>query len=406
MLKAIKLRIYPEKEQIIYISKLLGSSRFIYNNCLAFKIKEYKENAKSIRFSELGKHLTHLKSEFIWLKDSHSKVLQQSLINLDKAYKGFFKGGGFPKFKSRKENKQSCRFPVDAIIGINGNRISLIKQLKDIHFKCSVKDEKYLNKHQELVKSITLTKTKSGKYYLSVLIDKPNKIVKPNSNIVGIDLGIKDFIVCSDGTKYENIKIKRNNKDRLAKLQRIHSKRVKGSKNKEKARIKLAKYSEKLNNIKEYYLHQVVNTLLNENQVIVMEDLNVSGMMKNRKLARSIQELSLYRFKQILKYKADWQDKFIIEIDQWFPSSKLCNICGFKNKDITLKDREWDCPNCRTNHDRDKNAADNIENEGIRIILNDPILIKKIGLSSPELLERVNAFGDNVRPEHRQLSLN
>ena len=399
MLKAIKLRIYPEKEQIIYISKLLGSSRFIYNNCLDFKIKEYKENNKSISFKELGKHLTHLKSEFIWLKDSHSKVLQQSLINLDKAYKGFFNGGGFPKFKSRKENKESCRFPVDAIIGVNGNRINLINALKDIHYKCSRNDEKYLNKHQTLIKNITLTKIKSGKYYLSVLIDKPNKVVKPNSNIVGIDLGIKDFIVCSDGTKYENIKIKRNNKDRLAKLQRIHSKRVKGSKNKEKARIKLAKYSEKLNNIKEYYLHQVVNTLLNENQVIVMEDLNVSGMMKNHKLARSIQELSLCRFKTILKYKADWQGKFIIEINRFYPSSKLCYCCGFKNTELILKYREWDCPNCGTNHDRDKNAADNIENEGIRIILNDPILIKKIGLSSPELLERVNAFGDNVRPE-------
>ena len=372
MLKAIKIQIYPNEEQQIYISKLLGSCRFIYNQLLSFKIKEYSENKHNVTFGELGKKLTDLKMEYIWLKESHSKVLQQSVVNLDLAYKSFFKNGnGFPKFKSRKENKQSCRFPKDAISWncFNGNRINIIKSLKNIHFKCSEKDEKYLNKNTKLIKSGTLTKTKTGKYYFSILIDKEiNKVLPLTDKVVGIDLGIKDFIVCSDGNKYENIKIKRNNQDKLSRLHKLHSRKQKGSKNKEKARIKLAKVYEKLNNRKEYYLHSVVNTLLNENQVIVMEDLNVSGMMKTHNLARSIQELSLYRFRQILEYKANWYGRDIIQIDRFFPSSKLCSVCGYKNTELELKDREWTCPICKTKHDRDRNAATNIEREGIRIL--------------------------------------
>ena len=165
MLKAIKIRIYPTDEQVHHISGLLGTCRFIYNNLLAYKIHQYNENKHSVSFSELGKQLVNIKSEYEWIRLSHSKVLQQSLINLEKAYSSFFNNGaGFPKFKSKKDNTHSCRFPSDAFIGINGNRISLIKQLKDIHFKCSKKDEIYLNKNQDIVRSITLTKTNYNKY--------------------------------------------------------------------------------------------------------------------------------------------------------------------------------------------------------------------------------------------------
>jgi len=383
MLKAIKIRLYPDKDQVIYINKLLGSCRFAYNQCLSYKIEEYIKTKKSISFGELGKYLLQIKTDNSFLKEVHSKVLQQTLINLQGAYTNFFKNKkGFPKFKSRKDNNQSCRFPVDAIMGIEGNRINIIKVLKDIHFKCSVKDEVYLNKYQNLIKSGTLTKTKSNKYYFSILIDRNDtKILPTSTNIIGIDLGIKDFIITSEGVSYENIKVKRNNEKKLIKLNRQLSKKTNGSKNKEKQRIKLAKFHEKLNNQKDYYLHSIVNQLLNENQVVVIEDLNVSGMMKNHKLAKSIQELSIGRFNQILEYKADWYGKDIIEIDRWFPSSKLCSVCGYKNDKLTLSDREWVCPKCRTKHNRDLNAAINIEKEGKRILL---ISKNKIGLSSPE----------------------
>jgi len=369
MLKAIKIRLYLNEEQVNYVNNLLGTSRFIYNKLLAYKIEKYNKEKHNVTFGELGKQLINLKSEYEWVKNSHSKVLQQSLINLEKAYKSFFKNGnGFPKFKSKKNSKESCRFPSDAISGINGNRIYLIKQLKNIHFKCSINDEKYLNKNQKEIKSATLTKTKSGQYYLSILIDKPNKtLINPVYNIIGLDLGIKDFIVDSNGNRYENIKIKRNNEKKLSKLHKQLSKKQKGSKNNEKARIKLAKYYEKLNNKKENYLHHIINQLLNENQVIVIEDLNVKGMMKNHRLSKSIQELSLHRFKEMLTYKSKWYNRDIIEIDRYYPSSKLCSCCGHKNNELKLSDRKWKCTSCDTIHDRDFNAAINIMKEGERI---------------------------------------
>ena len=378
MLKAIKLKLYLNDEQKSYANKLIGSSRYVYNSCLAYRIKEYK-NGNKVGFKETSKHLTKLKqnNDTSWLKESHSKVLQQNLIDLDTAFKSFFKmnGTGFPKFKS-KHYKESCRFPVDAIMGVKGNRINIIRPLKDIHFKCSKKDERLLNKSQ--IKSGTLTKTKSGDYIFSVLIDTNLTKTLPKTNkIVGIDLGIKDFIVTSDNKIFKNIKIKRNNKQKLKKLYQNLSIKQNGSKNKEKARIKLAKYHEKLNNIKENYLHHTVNQLLSENQTIVIEDLNVKEMMKTKYLAKSIQELSLSRFINILTYKAKWYGRDIIEIDRWFPSSKLCSCCGYKNQNLTLTDRVWTCPNCQSTLNRDLNAAINIKNEGERIL--------KIGLSSPEL---------------------
>lgn len=370
MLKAIKIRLYLNDEEINYINSLLGTCRFIYNNLLSYKIEEYNNNQHNVNFSELGKRLTNLKNEYEWIKNSHSKVLQQSLINLNQAYNNFYKNGtGFPKFKSRKNNKQSCRFPYDAISGIKGNRLNLIKQLKDIHFKCSRFDEKYLNKNQHLIKSATLSKTKTNKYYLSILIDKPNtKQLNKTDKVIGLDLGIKDFIIDSNSNTYENIKIKRNNKKKLAKLHRELSRKQKGSSNKNKSRIKLAKFYEKLNNQKEYYLHYITNKLLDENQVIVIEDLNVSEMLKNKCLARSLQELSINRFRQLLEYKCKWYDRDLIIIDRYYPSSKLCNKCSYKNNELTLKDRTWKCKSCDTVHDRDINAAINIKNKGNRIL--------------------------------------
>ena len=377
MLKAIKIRLYPNIDQITYINKLLVTSRFVYNQCLNYKITEYELKKKSTSFAETGKFLTSLKSEYQWIKESHSKVLQQSLINLDRAYKNFFKNGsGYPKYKSRHDN-QSCRFPIDAISGIKGNRINIINNLKDIHFKCSRNDERYLNDNQKLIKSATLSKNKCNEFYFSILIERGSKKLKnPKNSLIGLDLGIKDFIVTSEGQTYENLKSKRNNQKKLARQHRDLSRKKKGSNHQKDAKVRLAKTYNKLNNIKEYYLHSITNQLLSENQTIVIENLNVRGMLKNHKLAKSIQELSLNRFKTMLIYKAEWYGREVIEVGKWFPSSKLCNCCGYKKNDLTLKDRTWKCPECGIIHDRDINAAINIKNEGYKI---------KIGLSSPEL---------------------
>src|SRR5574344_3024175 len=373
MLQAIKIKLYPSDEQKIYINKLLGTTRFVYNQCLNYKITEYKTNNKSTNISDTNNYVKELKLEHEWIKESHSKVLQQSLINLETAYKNFFKEHrGFPKFKS-KHSIQSCRFPVDAIMGVKGNRINIITKLKDIHYKCSRLDEIVLNKYQKSIKSGTLSKDKQGDYYFSVLLDLPVKTLEtPTNDIVGIDLGIKDFVICSDGTIYENLKVKTKRK-----LKRIHknlSKKQKGSNNR----------NNKINHQKEYYLHSVVNQLLRENQTIVMEDLNVSGMVKNHKLAEAIMEVSWSRFKEILTYKAKWYNRNVISVDRWFPSSKTCSSCGYIKKDLTLQDREWVCPVCGAHHDRDLNAANNIKNEGIK---------KQLGMSLPEVtLTECNAI--------------
>jgi len=388
MLKAVKIRVYPNKEQEVYISKLLGCYRFVYNKCLDRKKTAYLTDKSNLGLKELGNyfHQDLTKSEeFNFLNDHNTKVLKQSVLNMLDSYKNFFVNGfGFPKFKSKHDNKQTCRFPEESISSKNDyqtGKLTLTKQLHNLKFRCSDRYKKYLTKHKSNIKSATLTRTKSGNYFLSILVDGDieKTLNKPVNNIIGIDLGIKDFIVTSNGKRFDNINIKRNNQKMLIKLNRQLSKKVNGSNNKNKARIRLAKYHEKLNNIKENFLHQITNQLLDENQVIAMENLNVKGMMKNHCLARSIQELSLNRFKNILIYKANWYGRHVVEIDSWFPSSKLCNVCGYKKDDLTLKDREWICPTCGTNHDRDFNAAINIENEGNRLLIN------KIGSRSTEL---------------------
>ena len=375
MLKAIKIRIYPSVEQVDFIDKQLGCCRFVYNNCLAFRKDSYQNEHISVSSSEAVKHITVLKKDNEWLKHVHSKVLQQSVRDMNQAYDNFFKlHRGFPKFKSKHDNRQSCRFPKDAFIGVRGNRIDLIKVLKDIHFKCSRNDERYLNRNQDKVKSITLNKEPNGKFYLSVLIDKPLRQVPQSSSMVGLDLGIKDFAVTSDGQVIENFHFKKNEESRLKRLQRQISKKIVGSKNREKARLRFAKLNEKIRNRKLNFLHDVTNHLIDENQVIVMEDLNVKGMVRNHKLAESISEVNWGEFRRILAYKAAWHGRQLVFTDRFYPSSKRCNHCGYIYKELTLKDRQWVCPECGSLIDRDYNAALNILEEGERII----------GLSSPE----------------------
>jgi putative transposase len=384
MLRAVKLRLYPNKDQEIYINKLLGSSRFVYNQLLNKKINDYNNLKINHNLSSLGKffHNDLTKNpDFNWLQEHNTKILKQSLIDLLDAYLRFFKqGSGFPKFKS-KSNNQSCRFPLETISkkqDFSKSKINL-SGLKNLKFKTSDKYINYLTKNKSNIRSATLSKNKNGEFYLSILIDGDllRQLDSPKNFSIGIDLGIKDFVITSKGQTFENIKTIRNNKEKLSLLQKQHSRKVKKSKNREKARLKLAKYHQHLKNIKENYLHKVINTLLNENQVICMEDLNVSGMLKNHKLARSIQELSINRFETILKYKAIWYGRDIINIDRFYPSSKTCSDCGYINNDLTLSDREWICPDCGVLHDRDFNASINIEHEGLKLY--------KIGFREPEL---------------------
>jgi putative transposase len=280
MLKAIKIRLYPNKTQQSYINQLLGCYRLVYNKCLDKKKTAYTTDKSNYTLIHLGHYLHQdlLKDpKYTFLTEHNTKVLKQSILNMLESYKRFFvNGNGFPKFKTKHDNKQSCRFPEEAISGLNDystGKLMLTKQLKDLHFRCSPEYKTYLNKHKTSIRSATLVKTKSGNYFLSVLVDGDmDKVIdKPINDIVGIDLGIKDFIIDSNGNRFENIKIKRNNEKMLVKLQRQLSKKQKGSNNRYKARVRLAKYQEHLNNIKKNYLHQITNQLINENQVISME---------------------------------------------------------------------------------------------------------------------------------------
>jgi putative transposase len=377
MLKGIKIRLYPTKTQTAYINRLLGCYRLVYNKCLANKINTYKESNTNLGLSQLGNYFHNeltKTEELNFLQEHNTKVLKQAIRNMLQAYSNFFQQNnhfGFPKFKSKKDNTSSCIFPLEAISKRNNyqsGKLTLTKELKDLHFRCSDKYKNYLTKYKDGIRSATLSRNACGEYFLSILVDSDEILTKSKTDkVIGIDLGIKDFIVTSDNTKFPNIKSIRNNEVKLKKLQRELSRKKVGSNNRNKTRIRLAKFHQKLSNIKQNYLHEVVNTLINENQVICIEDLNVSGMLKNHNLSKSIQELSLGEFKRILDYKCDWYGRYLITIDRYYPSSKLCSCCGFKNDNLTLKDREWKCPQCGTIHDRDYNASLNILYEGLRL---------------------------------------
>ena len=376
MLKSIKIRIYPDINQKQFISKQLGCCRFIYNKLLDYRTTSFKDKNISISSSQLGKYLTNLKKQkdYIFLTEVYDRCLRQTLIDLLNAYDKFFKlNKGYPKFKSKKDTKQSCRFPNDVFNRknyvcnkINGNRITLITQLKNILFKCSKRDEIYLNHNQKYIHSVTLIKTSTEKYYLSILIDYNIKQKYKLNTTIGLDLGIKDFIVDSNENRYENKHFYKNQEKKLKKLQKQLNKKQSGSNNRNKTRIKLAKVHEKIKNQRNTYLHQITSKLVNENQIICIEDLNVNGMMSNHKLAKSIQELCLYEFKRQLEYKCRWYGRQLIIIDRFFPSSKTCHNCGCIYKDLKLSDREWICPNCNKVIDRDYNASLNILDEGLK----------------------------------------
>ena len=294
-----------------------------------------------------------------------------SLNNI--AYQRFFKEKkGFPKFKSKKD-KQSALFPVGTISKrneFNERKITLTKPLKDIRFRCSDLYFKRLQTYKDKIRNATLSKTKSGNYFLFIIIDLPQeelvKFGKTNKH-VGIDLGVKDFVITSDGEVFENKHFFKAQENKIAKLQRQLSKKQKDSNNRDKQRIRIAKAFERLTNQKESYIHSVVNELLTYYDTVFMEDLNVQGMLKNHKIAKAIQEVGFYRFKYVLEDKAINNYKKVAFVDRFYPSSKTCHKCGYINKELTLNDREWTCPVCGEHIDRDLNAAINILLEGERI---------------------------------------
>ena len=376
MLRAVKIRLYPNKEQAIMINKLLGCYRVVYNQCLARKIKSYEETKTSENLSSLGKFFYHelLKDDnFIWLREQNTKVLKQAVIDMLSAYKNFFeRHTGYPKFKSKHDNKQSCRFELGAISKRNDYttyRLSLAN-IRNIKFRCNEKYAQYLQKHHDNIRQATLTKLPCGEYYLSILVDGSltHKGLQDTDKSVGIDLGVKGFVITSDGEVFNNLHFKKSQSDKIKRLQKQLSRKKKGSNNKDKARIKLAKAYKKINDRKQYYLHQVSNTMINENQVICMEYLNVKGMLKNHKLAESIQEMNFGEFRRMLEYKARWYNRKIVFVDRFYPSSKTCHNCGYINKELKLSDRRWICPQCGGVIERDHNAALNILDEGLRII--------------------------------------
>ena len=378
ILRAIKIRLYPNKTQEQTLNKVLGCYRFVYNQMLALKQNAYNKDKSNLGLCELSKffHGELLKkSEYSWLKEQNTKVMKQAIRQMLTAYDGFFKlGKGFPKFKSKHDNN-SALFPCEAISKSNSfetRHISLTKSLKHIKFHCSNLYFERLQKYKDNIKSATLSKTKSGKFYLSVLIsmnEEEFKQFRHTNNKVGIDLGVKDFIITSDGEVFENKHFFKKSEDRIKKLQRQLSKKAKGSNNRNKVRIKIAKEFEHLTNQRMDYIHNAVNSLLKTYDYIFMENLNVQGMLKNHKLAKAIQELGFYTFKNTLKNKAMMNDKFVIEVDRWFASSKTCHKCGYVYKGLTLGEREWTCPICGTKHDRDLNAAMNILIEGNKILV-------------------------------------
>ncbi|WP_142433147.1 IS200/IS605 family element RNA-guided endonuclease TnpB [Enterococcus mundtii] len=373
-LKGYKFRIYPTEEQAIFFAKSFGCVRKVYNLMLDDRKKVYEEvkndSSKKMRFPTPAKY----KEEFPFLKEVDSLALANAQLNLDKAYKNFFRDQsvGFPRFKSKKNPVQSYTTNNQhGTVKIINNKFIKVPKLKSL---IRIKQHR---QPKGIIKSATISRHSSGKYYISLLCKEEIKELPKTNSTIGIDLGITDFAILSDGQKIDNNKFTSKMAKKLKREQRKLSRRAllakqKGinlfeAKNYQKQKRIVARLHEKVMNQRNDFLNKLSTEIIKKHEIICIEDLNTKGMLRNHKLAKSISDVSWSSFVTKLQYKADWYGCEIIKVDKWFPSSQICSACGHKEDKKTLEIREWTCSSCRAHHDRDINASINILNEGLRI---------------------------------------
>jgi len=361
---------------------MFSGKRFVWNHFLALNKERLKINERILTYNQMSSLLTQLKKEQDWLKQCEKSILQNTIKNLYNAFQEYFKKArGFPKFKSYKNNYQSVKINfTNNNIEITEKETQYTSTSKYKKQNCKIKLPKikkvkiaYSRQYEGRILSATISQVPSGKYFVSLCCtDIESKKFNKTDNTIGIDLGIKEFAIFNTGEKINNPKYYRKYEQKLKKKQRKLSSKQKGSKNKNKQRIKVARLHAKIHNIRLDFLHKLSTRLIKENDIICIEDLKVSEILhnkKNKNLHKSISDASFYEFKRQLQYKTLWNDKILSIIDQYYPSSKLCSNCGFKYDDLTLDIREWECKNCGSIHDRDINAAKNILNEGLRLLV-------------------------------------